>query len=210
MRGSVWHIFNCPPSTWFCLLSLLYQNRFHKSNQLTGNCPANHNPLLMGSPSNSRGRVDNLGHHLSSQKIKNHQSFHTHHNMPLVLLKVNVPSWPFVTSSICQMYSLGQVVNHSLNGLSKEAKFLRFWIFCFAPISPPLGMSRTTDSRGHSSIQTQTMCLRECQFRPHNILRFLRSSSVTPYNFVDHRFKRFWVVVVTLFDVHLICKHHGV
>jgi len=31
-------------------------------------------------------------------------------------------------------------------------------------ISQPLGMSRTTDSRGHSSIQTQTMLKRGYQF----------------------------------------------
>jgi len=38
-------------------------------------------------------------------------------------------------------------------------------------------MSRTIDSRGHSSIQTQTMLMRGYQFRPHNTLGFLRSSS---------------------------------
>ena len=74
------------------------------------------------------------------------------------------------------MYSLGQVVNHSLNGLSKEAKFLRFLIFCCTPISPPLGKSETIDNTGHSSIQTQTKLKRGYQFRPHNTLGFLRSS----------------------------------
>jgi len=38
-------------------------------------------------------------------------------------------------------------------------------------------MSRTIDSRGHSSIQTQTMLMRECQFLLRSTLGFLRSSS---------------------------------
>ena len=84
MRGSVWHIFNWNTSTWFCLLSLLYQNRSHKDNQPTGKNPASCNPLLMGNPSSNKDRVDNLGHfHLFSQKIKNHQSSRTRRNRPL-------------------------------------------------------------------------------------------------------------------------------
>ena len=82
MRGSVWHIFNCPPSTWFCLLSLLYQNRFHKSNQLTGNCPANHNPLLMVRPSSNKDRVDSP-HLLIIDLCGIHHSSRTRHNKPL-------------------------------------------------------------------------------------------------------------------------------
>mgnify|MGYP003122558375 CR=1 FL=1 len=85
MRGSVWHIFNWHTPTWFCFLNLLYQNRSHTYNRHSGSCPASHNPLLMDNPNSNRGRVDNLDHfHLCSQKIKNHQSYHIHHNMPFI------------------------------------------------------------------------------------------------------------------------------
>ena len=82
MRGSVWHIFNCPPPTWFCLQSLLYQNRSHKDNQPTGKNPASYNPHLMVRPSSNKALVDSP-HRLIIDLYGNHHSYRIHRNKPL-------------------------------------------------------------------------------------------------------------------------------
>ena len=138
----MWHFTNWHIATWFFLHGWQYQNKFHTYNQHAGNYPASCNPPLMERPNSTSNRVDSLVYSdrnlLGTPSLcgNSHQSYRIRHNRhPLVLLKVNVPWWSFVTSSICQIYSLGQVVNHSLNDLSKEAKFLRFLIFCCTPIN---------------------------------------------------------------------------
>ena len=57
--------------------------------------PANSNPLLWVRPRNSRGRVDDhpglwVDRSLVNPPYENHQSFHTHRNMPLVHLHIRI------------------------------------------------------------------------------------------------------------------------
>ena len=82
MRGSVWHIINWPPPTWFYLLSLLYQNRSHKDNQPTGKNPASCNPHLMVRPNSNKALVDSP-HRLIIDLYGNHHSYRIHRNKPL-------------------------------------------------------------------------------------------------------------------------------
>ena len=86
MRGSVWHIINCPnglPRLFF-YWSWRYRNRFRTYNQHLGMSPANSKALLMVRPSSNKDLVENHGNlhhpHVSGQSSR------IHRNKPLVHL----------------------------------------------------------------------------------------------------------------------------
>ena len=98
MRGSVWHIINCPnglPRLFFCW-SWRYQNRFRTYNQRVGNCPANSKSPLTVRPNSNTNQVGSPVYNvarLSDTPYLHgtlHRSSRIRHNMPLVHLWVRV------------------------------------------------------------------------------------------------------------------------
>ena len=70
------------PLRWQC------QSKSRTYNPLTGNCPANRNPLRVGRPNNNRGLVDNWDPFcLLGSRRRYHQSYRMSRNMPLVSIR---------------------------------------------------------------------------------------------------------------------------
>ena len=126
MRGSVWHIFNCPNGLPRLVSFLRWQcrNIFHTCNQHSGSCPANSRALLMVRPNSNKDQVDNLCVSLVSYQDENNRSRFLSLDRQSSRIRCKVPLFSPVNCSVVKFRGYGHA--HRIQCITTAYQYEKF------------------------------------------------------------------------------------